>query len=205
MSGPPFLLHPEREWPMNPDGSGELVPDDPEIKKSVTVNAAQTEEEVDVVTCAIHHFSSWTRLKNTVAWILRLKNLLLSLSQKRKQLSMSLAQSGLDKDQQMYAVEREMQRVKTQTGRGCLSVEDLREAEMEIIRFCQRKGFPDSPEFSSLQRGESVKRNSHIYKLNPILKDGILRVGGQLSKAAMPKSLNIRLYWQRISTSQTSF
>ena len=38
----------------------------------------------------------------------------------------------------------------------------------------------------SLQKGENVKGNSHIYKLNPVLDDGVLRVGGRLSKAAMP-------------------
>ena len=32
-----------------------------------------------------------------------------------------------------------------------------------------------------------MKRTSHIYKLNPVLEDGVLRVGGRLSRAAMPE------------------
>jgi len=32
-----------------------------------------------------------------------------------------------------------------------------------------------------------VKRDSHIYKLNPVLDDGVLRVGEQLSNAVMSK------------------
>lgn len=47
------------------------------------------------------------------------------------------------------------------------------------------KAFPD--EISSLQKGESVKRNSCLYKLDPMLENGLLRVGGRLSRAAMPE------------------
>lgn len=32
-----------------------------------------------------------------------------------------------------------------------------------------------------------MKRTSHIYKLNPVLEGGVLRVGGRLSMASMPK------------------
>lgn len=32
-----------------------------------------------------------------------------------------------------------------------------------------------------------MKRTSYIYKLNPILEDGVLRVGGRLSRSAMPE------------------
>ena len=33
----------------------------------------------------------------------------------------------------------------------------------------------------------NIKRSSHIYKLNPVLQDGILRVGDRLNRAAMPE------------------
>lgn len=67
--------------------------------------------------------------------------------------------------------------------RGLLTVDELMEAEREIIRFCQRSRFPD--EFSSLQSGKNVKKNSQLFKLSPVLEDGILRVGGRLSTAAL--------------------
>ena len=82
LSGPAYLLHHEEDWPVNPDCLDELLPDDPEVK--VTVNAVQTSEDVDAATQLIHHFSSWTRLRRAVAWVIRLKNLLWSLSQRRK-------------------------------------------------------------------------------------------------------------------------
>lgn len=66
-----------------------------------------------------------------------------------------------------------------------LTVEELKEAELEIVRSCQRKRFPE--ELSSLFKNQPVKRTSHLYKLNPVLDDGVLRVGGRLSRAAMPE------------------
>ncbi|KAK5928662.1 hypothetical protein CgunFtcFv8_013710 [Champsocephalus gunnari] len=184
VSGPQFLTGPEEQWPGNPDGF-EMAPEDPEVKISLNVNAVQVEEEMDAVTRLINHLSSWIHLKKTVAWILRLKNLLLCLSRKRKQLSLTLAQSGLNKEQQDREMKKEMQTIKAQVVSGFLSIEDLRKAEKEIICFCQRKRFPD--EIKGLQKGEGVKRTSHIYKLNPVLEDGVLRVGGRLSRAAMPE------------------
>lgn len=149
------------------------------------MNAVQAEEGTDAVTRLINHFSSWTHLKKMVGWILKFKSLLLCLSQKRKQLCVMFAQSGLEKDQQEREIKREMQNIKAQAASGSFSIEKLSKAEMEIISFCQRKRFPD--EFNCLQRGGRVKRTSHIYKLNPVLENGVLRVGGRLSRAAMPE------------------
>lgn len=186
VSGPQFLIQPVEEWPVNPDGSREIPPEDPEVKRSVTVNTIQTRvEDVDAVTRIINYFSSWIHLKRIVCWILRLKKLLLCLSQKRKQKGLELAQSGMVEAQQKQALEKEIQSIKAQANGGYLSIEELRIAELEIIRFCQKGRFP--AEISSLEKGEAVKRNSHIYKLNPVLKDGVLRVGGRLSRAAMPE------------------
>ncbi len=84
LSGSAYLLHPERDWPMSPDCLGNLLPDDQEVKVRVAANAVQSAEDVDTTTRLIHHFSSWARLRRAVAWIIRFKNVLLSLSRKRK-------------------------------------------------------------------------------------------------------------------------
>lgn len=60
---------------------------------------------------------------------------------------------------------------------------DLQEAELEIICHCQRQKFAD--EFRALQEGNSIKKTSHLYKLNPFLQNGIPKVGGRLSHVAM--------------------
>lgn len=156
VSGPQFLLGPQEEWPKNPDGLDEISPKDCEIR-STTVNAVQiTSEEVDPITRLIHYYSSWSHLKRAVAWMLRLKGLLLDPSRKKKQ-------------------------------NKRLTVEELASAETIIICFCQKKSYGD--EISHLRKGMNVKRTSHIHKLNPILENKILRVGGRLSRAAMPEEI----------------
>ncbi len=85
---------------------------------------------------------------------------------------------------------------------GLLTVEELSNAEKEIIKFCQRKRFPD--ELSCLQNGRSVKRNSHIFRISPVIEDGILRVGGRLSRAALPENMKHPVILAKICTSQTS-
>lgn len=56
---------------------------------------------------------------------------------------------------------------------------------MSIIRYCQQQRL--NVEISSLLSGKgTVNRQSSTYKLNPIWKDGLLRVGGRQSKGAMP-------------------
>lgn len=41
----------------------------------------------------------------------------------------------------------------------------------------------------TLQKGGTVKKTSSIYKLDPVLQNGIIRVGGRLSKLAMPEEI----------------
>ncbi len=66
-----------------------------------------------------------------------------------------------------------------------LSVQDMEDAEVAIIRFCQKQGYLQ--EITCLQKGmKNVGRSSPVYKLDPVLDNGILRVCGRLSKMAMP-------------------
>lgn len=59
-------------------------------------------------------------------------------------------------------------------------------AENVIIQYCQMDRFSD--EITALKKGTSgVRKSSHIYKLDPVLKEGLLRVGGRLRKGAMPE------------------
>lgn len=77
-----------------------------------------------------------------------------------------------------------MHSIRPQAARGSLSIEEFDKAETAIVCFCQKKRFPD--EMTSLQKGGTVKRNSHLYRLDPILEEGVLRVRGRLKRAAMP-------------------
>lgn len=63
-----------------------------------------------------------------------------------------------------------------------LSVENLIQAERAIVRFDQTQFFKD--DITALAKG-IVKKSSHLYKLDRVIVDGLLRVGGRLSKSAL--------------------
>ncbi|KAL7834870.1 hypothetical protein SRHO_G00291170 [Serrasalmus rhombeus] len=177
IQGPDFLTKPEDEWPQNPDHPENLTTEDPEVR-DVIVSATAAEEQVDTVQQFLENYSSWFRLRKAVAWILKVKNILIYLCRKRKELEASLPQSE---------IRRMIQSLKNEFRGSNLTVEDLKVAELEIIRFSQQQKF--SEEISALRKGDRLKKGSHIYKLNPILQDGILRVGGRLYKSTMPEEV----------------
>lgn len=82
--GPSFLIRSQEEWPNNPIDVGKSLVQDPEIKQEDVVSTllVQTEERDDAVSPLINHDSSWTRLRKAVAWILRLKRIILELSKR---------------------------------------------------------------------------------------------------------------------------
>ena len=172
ISGPSFIMQEEETWPVNPDNLGELPPGDPEVKVSAAV--VSVEQEEDAVLRLINRSSSWKRLTRVMAWILRLRTLLWN-NRKRREVTACDSQPALNLTKHKDVLDKEI----------CLSLEEIKGAELEIIKICQRRKF--SEELSCLQKAECVKGNSHIYRLSPILEEGVLRVGGRLSKAAMPE------------------
>lgn len=57
-------------------------------------------------------------------------------------------------------------------------------AELTIVKFVQHETFPDA--ISTLRKSENLPRTNSLKPLEPVLQDGILRVGGRLSRAALP-------------------
>ncbi|XP_059391451.1 uncharacterized protein LOC132124461 [Carassius carassius] len=72
------------------------------------------------------------------------------------------------------------------TEKKSLTLDDLDVAESEIIKFSQRQQFGE--EIQVLEKGKQLSRSSQLFKLDPILQDGTLRVGGRLNKSAMPEN-----------------
>lgn len=137
--------------------------DDQEVRKTMLVLSTVTEDSA--VGRLISHYSSWLRLKRAIAWILRAKDILMLKSRKGREKVIT---------------------VKPSLHQEPLTVEELNRAEMEIVQYCQQCSFQS--EISALKKGEQVlKRKSPIYRLDPYLQDGILRVGGRLHKSAMPE------------------
>lgn len=90
-------------------------------------------EEDDVVTCLINRSSSWTHLTRVMSWILRFKTSLLNI-RKKLEIVAHLFQSSSDSTP-VDALNKEMHDDKP--CHGCLSAEEIRKAELEIIKFCR--------------------------------------------------------------------
>nr|XP_058961489.1 uncharacterized protein LOC131788420 [Pocillopora verrucosa] len=60
---------------------------------------------------------------------------------------------------------------------------ELEEAGKEIIKFEQNRTFAE--ELEAVKGGKCVKGSSALARLDPILTDGLLRVGGRLSRATL--------------------
>ncbi len=75
--GPGFLFCAQDQWPKNPDPEM-LDTDDPEVRRIAQAHVIQAQEPKDTMDQMLH-YSSWTKLKHAVAWLLKLKDLLKEL------------------------------------------------------------------------------------------------------------------------------
>lgn len=168
--GPLFLQSPESDWPtskeLSPEDEAELM-DELEIKKSSFAGKVVGHDEALATTLKlIHHYSDWVKLKRAVCWM-------------RKFLRW-MVEKGMEKS--------------TLTRR--LSLKEMQEGEICIIRCVQREAFAQeigdltisgvNQEAKRESRGKGAKKGSAILQLDPQLQEGVLRVGGRLSKGAMP-------------------
>ncbi|XP_030646367.1 uncharacterized protein LOC115826628 [Chanos chanos] len=183
LSGPGFLLCAQDQWPKNPD-PGMLDIDDPEVKRVTQVHFIQAQEPKNATDKLMTHYSSWTKLKRAVAWFLKLKDLLKELKAKRKERNTLNEESGMS------------QFKKTFKGTH-LTCEDLTKAETEIVKYCQKQRF--IKDLVMLKEHQRVKKSSSLYKLNPVLQDGVMRVGGRLSRTAMPDDSKQQAILPRVS------
>ena len=67
---------------------------------------------------------------------------------------------------------------------GHLRLQEVKEATRVIAKLLQQQFFEE--ELTSLQNGQQVKRQSKLAKLNPVLIDGLIRVGGRVSSVPLP-------------------
>ncbi|KAM4561412.1 uncharacterized protein V3H82_015431 [Fundulus diaphanus] len=169
LSGPEFLCSEEDQWPKNPD-HGMISVDDPEVKR-VQSHATHVQNLKDPLDQLMLYYSSWVNLKRAVAWYLKLKDLLKELN------------ANKNREPSLSSKER-MDRFKKDYKTSKLICEDLTKAETEIMKYAQRKGFQE--DLKMLKEQERVKKSSTLRKLNPVLLEGLIRVGGRLSRAALP-------------------
>ena len=59
-----------------------------------------------------------------------------------------------------------------------ISVLELENAELDLVRYVQSQEF--ASEIATIKRGKQLRQKSSLYQLNPIVVEGVLRVGGRL-------------------------
>ena len=157
--GPRFLSKPENQWPRK-CVVNDIPCDDPELKKEKSAVESfavvnTSECQSDIIERLLERRSSWMKLRVDVAWILRF---------------VAYLRSG-----------REMP---TQVKTGRLEVPELSAAETAIVRYIQRKHFPQEVKMlcaGNQRLTKSVKKDSALYKLDPLMMaNGTLCVGGRL-------------------------
>lgn len=180
LQGPEFLKNEESQWPQNPDEASQnyISLDDPEVKKDAVVNIMIIDVE-NPVSKLIEYYSDWISLKKTVAWILKIKTLLLEIT-KRKKINSGLL---LGKDKPL----KERAEALKVAFNGNLTLEDMENAERAILVFKQHQHFKQ--DIALLERGKPCMKDSSILKMDPMLNQGILRVGGRINRSAMPVSI----------------
>ena len=175
LNGPQFLTRKDEFWPRDPTlHEPELSDDDPEIKRAQSNSQSSSgHQSGDVLSSLIERHSSWERLKRAVAWLHRFRTWFI----------------------ERYSRSPISSKVKNSANRRILSVDEMKEAEREIIKHTQRISFPEVIQalqrIGSLQHSrqatselKNLKMAGHIRKLHPLLDEmGILRVGGRLENA----------------------
>ena len=147
LMGPEFLWKSECQWPTQSlDTSIVIQPNDPAVKPDPEVKSHATSLGAPIAspTASLSdlRFSSWYRLKKTVAWIFRFRNnLLMAIQNKRKGGQLNTNQKQLP----------------------FITLDEMGNAEKAILKNFQRAASPE--EFSRLESGnrECVGRNSPLF------------------------------------------
>ena len=159
LDGPGFLFQEEENWPLEPV-AGEKMPEC-EVKGSQVCQTNVTLAQESPSEALVTHYSCFKRLKKAVAWYHRLADVIRSGDFRRFCLA---RRRGLRPRKVEWRTE--------------LEVSDLDRAERAVLRHVQADlGLPTS----RLADGPAVvKKSSQLASLKPLMRDGLLVVGGRL-------------------------
>ena len=182
--GPDFLWEQESRWPAQPITVREISDDDPEIKRETHTFFTASDAGTNSMNKLLEKFSSWSRLKKIMAWILRYRDGLRASCERRKRESSLALKSTVGRESES------------------INVDEINRAEKEVLKFVQRQSFEeemsrleekgegsgDNSSKSNKEKESLVKKTSAIYKLAPMKIDGLLYVGGRLTQASIPNA-----------------
>ena len=188
LRGPSFLWDHHDSW-KNLDKSEpeSLQPDDKEVRKASSFTTYTTnKEQSETFLQRLEYFSSWFRAKRAVAVCLRYRKILLERTRGR--------QTTMDGVQTRSAA-REYRPV---------DVDELSEAEQEIVRHVQKEAFKDEisklnkittdyethKEDDSRSRIQKPKGASPLSRLDPFRDlSNLVRIGGRIKQASVSQDV----------------
>ena len=168
-SGPDFLRQDESWWPAPPARRESIYDDDLEFKREVRVHTVELDKSMETIEKLLSYFSSWDKLRKSVAYILCFMSWL--LSKMRCKLGETKGQCSPMK--------------------GRASVDELIIAEQEVLRVVQKKAsLKKVKQLTEASLGDSamtrsIDKSSAIRNLDPFVGDGLLCVGGRLRNASI--------------------
>ncbi|XP_071092716.1 uncharacterized protein [Haliotis cracherodii] len=152
LSGPKFMWEDEEMWSQQTHILTDIPKKDVELKKVARVNLIDYSKPCKDIDSLISHYSDWFALKKAIAWVLRIREVLLDRSQKKK--------AGLAPQQSMPVV---------------LTVKDLENAEKAIVCYVQQQDFSSELERLNSNKELDLNKGSPISKFDPFVEDGVLR------------------------------
>ena len=168
--GPAFLWGDKSSWPINPVSLANISDEDPEVRARGQANHVTQMEETRPLDLLMLQYSSWYKFKRAIAWLLRFVHFL-----KGRRCLRDLSPVDVSPC-------------------GSLSIDELRHAEAQIIKYVQKTTFlPVINALQDVSHGEPEKRTlknigsfGSVYKLRPFLgREGMLRVGGRLQHSTL--------------------
>ncbi len=132
------MKSPAVDWPELPRESLCISDSDPEMKRTTAVFTSTTANPTPF-SKLIEHFSSWEKLRRAAAWLLKCRNMLLYLSQKRKEAVADFLQHPKAQE----VLDDHMVKIKSHLGAQTLSVKDLVLAEESLVCYVQQQRFQD--------------------------------------------------------------
>jgi transposase InsO family protein len=185
--GPEFIWKPESTWLSNCDIDTAIGVNDVEVKKCVNTTLIQS--SFNGVEKILQHFSDWKRLKVTVGWFLKAKDNLRKIVKQKIENREKLIDSGVPRERIMQIEKAESERRVKESKKAkeipFLSSDILDRAEREIVAYEQRQYYADELKILAAKHGY-VKRSSQLSRLDPILHEGVIKVGGRLEKLNAP-------------------
>ena len=161
---PEFLWLDESKWTTHGKKDiPEVDQDDPEVKIKLSVHVTSAGDE-GITSTVQNRISSWSKLLRVTAWVMRWIKIV------RKRVNKTNVEEG------------------SPTQLHVLSVEELKAAEVVVIKGYQRKEFNE--EFMVLDGHRNKKLRESIGSLNPYVgEDGLIRVGGRLQQSNLDEKV----------------